>query len=76
MMGDYSGVQHKKYPCQLPFWEGVRKQGLGGCKQILRERNRVAKGYRERLLENRGHFLEEIARLDKQDVKEIELFSV
>jgi hypothetical protein len=46
------------------------------CKQILRERNRVAKGYRERLLENRGHFLEEIARLDKQVVKEIELFSV
>jgi hypothetical protein len=28
------------------------------------------------LLENRGHFLEEIARLDKQVVKEIELFSV
>ena len=76
MMGHYSGVQHKKYPGQLPFWEGIGKQGLGGCKQILRERNRVAKGYRERLLENRGHFLEEIARLEKQVVKEIEFFGV
>jgi hypothetical protein len=56
MMGHHAGVQHKKYPCQLSFWEGIDKQSLGGCKQILRERNRVAKGYRERLLENRGHF--------------------